>query len=68
MKVNLGTIDRAARLLLVAVIVILYLTDTITGTAVILLGLFSVILAITSLTGFCPLYYILKLSSIRRES
>jgi len=68
MKTNMGAADRAIRLLLVAVIAILYLTDNITGIAAIILGIFAVVFAFTSFTGFCPLYYPLKISSIRKKN
>jgi len=68
MKTNMGAADRAIRLLLVAVIAILYLTDNITGIAAIILGIFAVVFAFTSFTGFCPLYYPFKISSIRKKN
>jgi hypothetical protein len=67
MKINMGAADRAVRLLLVAVIAILYLTGNITGIATILLGALALIFVFTSFTGFCPLYHPLKLSTIRKK-
>jgi hypothetical protein len=67
MRTNMGSIDRAVRLLLVAVIAILYLTDNISGIAAIVLGIFAVVFAVTSFTGFCPLYHPLKLSTTRKK-
>ena len=68
MKINMGAADRAVRLLLVAVIAILYFTDNISGIAAIILGAFAVVFAFTSFTGFCPLYYPFKIATIRRKS
>jgi hypothetical protein len=67
MKINMGAADRAIRLLLVAAIALLYFTDNISGIAAIVLGVLAVVFAFTSFTGFCPLYYPLKISSIRRK-
>ncbi|MBN2077776.1 MAG: DUF2892 domain-containing protein [Spirochaetes bacterium] len=67
MKKNMGTIDRIIRFGLAAVVVILYLTGQITGTAAIVLGIIALVFVITSLIGFCPLYVPLKLSTIGKK-
>ncbi|HSP87458.1 MAG TPA: DUF2892 domain-containing protein [Ignavibacteriaceae bacterium] len=67
MKTNMGAADRAIRLLLVAIIAVLYFTDNITGLAAIILGVLAIVFALTSFTGFCPLYYPLKISSVRKK-
>ena len=66
MKENMGTIDRTIRTLLALVIVILYLTNLISGIAAIILGIFAVIFLLTSITGFCPLYAPFKLSTCKK--
>jgi hypothetical protein len=63
MKKNMGTVDRVIRILLAVVVAILYLTNQISGTLAIILGLFAVIFVLTSLIGFCPLYVPFKLST-----
>ena len=68
MKTNMGAADRAIRVMLVAVIAILYLTGNLTGIAAIILSALAIIFIFTSFTGFCPLYYPLKISSIRKKS
>ena len=68
MKPNMGAADRAIRLLLVAVIALLYFTNTISGALAIILGLFAIIFVFTSFTGVCPIYLPFKLSSIRKKS
>jgi hypothetical protein len=56
MKKNMGLTDRIIRVLLAAVFVALYFSNTVTGTfGIILLGLGG-IFVLTSLVGFCPLY------------
>ena len=59
--------DRAIRLLLVAIIAILYFTDNISGMVAIILGILAVIFAFTSFMGFCPMYYPFKVSTIRKK-
>ena len=64
MKKNMGTIDRIIRILLAIVVIILYMTGSITGVAAIILGILAIVFILTSLVGFCPLYVPLKISTI----
>lgn len=64
MKKNMGTIDRIIRMLLAIVVIILYMTGSITGVAAIILGVLAIVFILTSLIGFCPLYVPLKISTI----
>ncbi|MCJ7545474.1 MAG: DUF2892 domain-containing protein [Deltaproteobacteria bacterium] len=63
MKQNMGTIDRAIRVILAILVLVLYLAGRISGTTAIILGIFAVIFFLTSLVGFCPLYALLKIST-----
>ena len=63
MKQNMGPLDRVLRISVALVIAVLYFTDQLSGTAAVVLGLFSIIFAWTSFVGFCPLYIPLKLST-----
>ena len=56
MKKNMGAADRIIRTMLAIVVVVLYMTKQITGTAAIILGVFAVVFLLTSLVSFCPLY------------
>ncbi len=67
MKQNMGSIDKVVRVLVAAVIAVLYFTNQITGTAAIILGIFAVVFLLTSAIGFCPLYLPLKLSTIKKK-
>jgi hypothetical protein len=67
MKKNMGTIDRIIRILLAVVVIILYLSDSITGVAAIILGILAIVFIITSLIGFCPLYLPFKISTISKS-
>jgi hypothetical protein len=60
---NMGTLDRIIRLVLAAVVAILYFTGSLTGLAVIILGVLAVIFVVTSFISFCPLYLPLGLST-----
>ena len=67
MKKNMSSMDKGIRVLLAAIIIILYFTNQITGVAAIVLGIFAVIFLLTSLVGFCPLYAPFKLSTIKKS-
>lgn len=56
MKKNMGNADRIIRLLIAAVIAVLYFTNILTGTVGIVLLVIAGIFTLTSLVGFCPLY------------
>jgi len=56
MKKNMGTFDRIFRVLVAAVIAVLYFTNVISGTLGIILLALGGIFVLTSLVGFCPLY------------
>jgi hypothetical protein len=56
MKKNMGTTDKAVRLIVAIVIAILYFTDIISGTLGIVLLVAAGIFVLTSVINFCPLY------------
>jgi amino acid transporter len=60
---NLGTLDRIIRLVIAAVIAILYFTGNLSGLAAIILGILAVFFVVTSLVGFCPGYALFGLST-----
>jgi len=67
MKKNMGNLDRTIRVLVAAIVAVLYLTDQITGTAAIILGVVGVVFMATSLVSSCPLYTVFGLSTRRSE-
>jgi len=66
MKKNLGTTDKMIRILIVVVIGALYFTNTISGTLAIILGILAIVLVITSLVSFCPLYLPFGFNTFKR--
>ncbi len=56
MKANMGKTDKTIRLIVALTLVTLYFTNVITGNLGIVLLAFAVILLITTLINFCPLY------------
>lgn len=67
MKKNMGTIDKAIRILIAAAFIIMYFTGVISGIIGIVLIIFSVIFVLTSLVGTCPLYLPFGLSTLRKK-
>ncbi|MDH3403082.1 MAG: DUF2892 domain-containing protein [Acidobacteriota bacterium] len=63
MTKNMATADRAIRILLAAVVAILYATGQISGVAAGVLGILAVIFIVTSFLGSCPLYSLLGVST-----
>lgn len=67
MKKNMGSTDKAIRLLLAALVAILYFTGSINGLIAIILGIFAVIFALTSFISFCPLYLPFGISTLKKK-
>lgn len=67
MKKNMGSADRMIRLLLAAVMVVLYFTNVVTGTLGIVLLVVAGVFVLTSLVSFCPLYPILGINTCGKK-
>lgn len=59
MKKNVGLADKGIRVLVAFIIAVLYYLDIISGTIGIVLMAIAIILLLTSLFNFCPLYALL---------
>ncbi len=67
MKKNMGGTDKAVRLLVAMVVLILALTKVITGTLAIVLLILAVVFILTSLVSFCPLYTLLGINTCKSK-
>lgn len=56
MTKNMGSADKIIRLLLAALFVILFFTNTVTGTVGIILLALAAVFVLTTLISTCPLY------------
>lgn len=63
MKKNMSNLDRILRIIIAAVVAILYFTGVLTGTWAIVLGVLALIFLLTGLIGFCPLYTLFGFST-----
>ncbi|MFT7561101.1 MAG: hypothetical protein ACI93R_003026 [Flavobacteriales bacterium] len=64
---NVGTLDRFLRSLPLAVVAVLWLTGTITGTLLVFLAVMAGLTALTSVTGTCSIYGMCGISSLRKS-
>lgn len=62
----MGNADRGIRLILAAVLVLLYFSESITGTLGIVGLIIGIIFALTSLVSFCPLYSLFGIQTCAR--
>jgi fatty acid desaturase len=56
MKKNMGTADRIIRIIIAAIVGVLYFTGTISGTLGIILLVLAGVFVLTSFISFCPIY------------
>lgn len=68
MKKNMGTNDKAIRILVAVVLAVLFFTKVITGTLGIVLLAVAIIFVLTSLISFCPLYLPLGINTKSKKS
>lgn len=63
MKKNMGTIDIIVRLVIAALVAVLYFMHVISGITGIILLIIAGVLIITSILGICPLYMVLGINT-----
>ncbi|WP_199141984.1 YgaP family membrane protein [Pedobacter sp. ASV12] len=68
MKKNMGNADKTLRIMSAIVIAALYFTNVISGTAAIILGIIALAFVLTSLMGFCPLYFPFNISTTKNKN
>lgn len=66
MKKNMGSADRVIRISVAVLIVILLITQQITGITATILGIIAIIFAATSFISFCPLYTLFGFSTRKK--
>ncbi len=66
MKVNEGTLDRTIRAIAGAVLLALGLIQAVSGIWLWIVVIVGALLLITGLVGFCPLYTLLKINTLKK--
>jgi hypothetical protein len=67
MKKNVGNADKLVRILIAIAIVILYYTNVITGMLAIILMAVGIVLLLTVLFNFCPLYAVFGIKTCKTK-
>jgi hypothetical protein len=65
MKKNMGIADKIIRIIIAALIAVLYFTGTIPGIPGIILMVIAGVFVLTSLLSFCPLYLPLGIKTFK---
>jgi len=65
MKKNMGSADRIIRVIIAAIVAVLYFTGIVSGTLGIVLLVLAGIFVLTSFISFCPLYAPFGISTCR---
>ena len=68
MKRNMGIADRVIRIVLAAVVAVLYFTNQLPMVAAIILGILAVVFLVTGIAGICPLYLLFGISTKRKTA
>ena len=63
----MGSADRVIRVMLAALVAVLYFLNVISGTTAIILAVMAIAFVATSLMSFCPLYLPFGLSTLRKK-
>lgn len=67
MKKNMGSADKAVRLIVAAALIGLYFADIITGITGIIAIVIATVFALTSFISFCPLYSPLGINTCKKK-
>lgn len=63
MKKNMSSADKIIRLIISAIMVILYFTNVVSGTVGVIMLVLAAVFTLTSIISFCPLYAIFGIST-----
>lgn len=68
MKRNMGIADRLIRIVLAAVVAMLYFAHQLSIVAAVILGILAVVFLVTGIVGVCPLYLPFGISTRRKSA
>ncbi len=68
MKKNMSSTDSVIRIIIAALITVLFFTKIITGTFAIVMIIVAAIFLATSVIGFCPLYALIGVKTCKTKS
>lgn len=67
MKKNMGSYDKLIRLIVAIILIVLYYKGILQGTTGIIALVVALVLTVTSLIGFCPLYTLFGMKTCKTE-
>jgi len=67
MKINIGSTDKLIRLLLAIILILLFYFEVLTDSLGIIALIVALVLTVTSLINFCPLYGIFKINTSKKK-
>jgi len=67
MKINIGSTDKLVRLLLAIILILLFYFEVLTDTLGIVALILALVLTVTSLINFCPLYPLFKINTAKKK-
>lgn len=67
MKKNMGSVDKIIRIIVAALLAVLFFTGIIEGVLGIVLVVLAAVFVLTSLISFCPLYAPFGISTCKKE-
>ncbi|OIP84679.1 MAG: hypothetical protein AUK44_01630 [Porphyromonadaceae bacterium CG2_30_38_12] len=67
MNVNVGSLDKLVRLALAIILIWLFYSDVLSGTLGIVALILALVLTITSLINFCPLYAAFRINTAKKK-
>jgi membrane-bound ClpP family serine protease len=67
MKTNIGSTDKLVRLLLAIVLILLFYFEVLTDSLGILALIGALVLTVTSLINFCPIYPLFKINTSKKK-
>ncbi|MDD3322891.1 MAG: DUF2892 domain-containing protein [Paludibacter sp.] len=67
MKSNVGPIDKAIRLFIALVLIVLFYTNVVTGTLGIIVLVVAAVFLLTGLISFCPLYLPFGINTAKKK-
>lgn len=68
MTKNVGSADKAVRILLAVLFAVLIITNAVSGWLAVVLGIFAVVFLFTALLNFCPIWLALKVNTIKKAA
>lgn len=67
MKTNMHLTDRIVRIVLSIALIVLYFSGNLSGTIAVIALIVAIIFMLTAFVGFCPLYRLIGISTVKKN-